>query len=75
MKLNHSYQIVQNTTVQYIYSVEGGKLVTKLNKLDNDVTFWLIIPDRSFKRRYSIKSCPKWVKDAYEKALSIVPFE
>lgn len=75
MKLSKPYQIIKNTTFQTIYSMDADKQETKLNKLGDDITFWLVIPSINFNRRYSIKSCPKWVKDAYEAAISTVPSE
>lgn len=30
------------------------------------MTFWIVAKDGRYSRRYSIDSCPKWVKNVYE---------
>lgn len=30
------------------------------------LTFWIVAKDGSYSRRYSLDSCPKWVKNVYK---------
>lgn len=47
----------QETMVKEMFAEETKGLQT---------TFWIVAKDGSYSRRYSIDSCPKWIKRVYK---------
>lgn len=54
-----------NVILQYTVQVEYTEDNIDSKKLEHDKTFWLVSKDKTFNRRYSVESAPKWVMRIY----------
>lgn len=58
------YSILVQNTVTTTYNVDNPKGSQEFS--ESDKTFWIVSHDGELNRRYSVISCPQWIKKVYE---------
>lgn len=64
----NDYVIVTKTVNLDIHGKDGEKAVDLLLSDEPkglQMTFWIVAKDGTYEQRYSVDSCPKWVKAIY----------
>lgn len=67
------YVIVTKETDITVHGDIDKKIINDIfenETIGTQTTFWIVAVDGSYNRRYSIDSCPKWIKNVYNKKVN-----